>query len=556
MHLFELFNGTMRVDELNALLFIGIALFGGTIGGRLFQRLRIPQVVGYILIGLLLGESGVRLITAPTLARFEPINYFALGLISFSLGGELKLEMLRRNGRQFTLILLLEAFGAFIGVGLLTYMPLRLVLPAGSAGAVATLLGAIAAATAAAGTTDVLKEYRTKGVVTNTLLGIIALDDILALLLFTLLSSLVNPLFGLSGGGDLTGVVLRPLYESFGSVVLGFAAGSILIYLLKRYSEEERIFVFSMGAILLVLGLSIFLEVDMLMTAMIMGAVFVNRAPRKSGVVFGLIEKFSTPIYVLLFVFVGAKLRFQNISLPIILIVVTFIIARFLGKLAGTRLGARLSRAPAKLRRYLPYCLLSQSGVAIGLSIIAAQRFPGIVGDTILIVVTTSTFIVQIIGPAFIKVAMEKAGETGRNITEETLKEQLHLRDLIAGESALLRDATPIQEVIRSFAESPLSQLAVVNRDEELIGVITFENLKAVLAAPEINYFLLAIDIMSPAPATVGPDTTLREAEKTMRRIGVDYLVVTDGESRTLGTVEQKMIDRHARREYLVLQEE
>ena len=554
MHLFELINGRMQVEELNALLFIGIALFGGTIGGRFFQRIKIPQVVGYIMIGLILGESGLRLITLPTLTRFEPINYFALGLISFSLGGELKLDMLKRNGKQFTLILLLEALGAFLLVGLLIFPPLRLLLPVSSAVAVSLLLGAIAAATAAAGTTDVLAEYRTKGIVTSTLLGIIALDDILALFLFTVVSGAVSPLLGIEGTSLLS--LLQPLYEVLGSVVLGFSAGYVLIFLLKKYSEEERVFVFSMGAILLVLGASIFLEVDMLMTAMIMGAVFVNKAPRKSTVVFGLIEKFSTPIYVLLFVFVGAKLTLHSLSLSILLIVAVFIAARFLGKLGGARLGARLSRAPEKLRRYLPYCLLSQSGVAIGLSIIAAQRFPGTVGQTILIVVTTSTFIVQIIGPAFIKSALQKAGETGRNITEESLKEQYSLGQILKEEELPLQEGTPISQLIRTFAESRHNQLAVANKEGNLVGVITFENLKTILAAPEINYFLLAVDIMVPVPLEVGSKVTLREAERRMRRSGVDFLTVVDDAHRLLGIVEQKRIDEYARHRYLELQEE
>jgi Kef-type K+ transport system membrane component KefB len=554
MHILELINGRMQVEELNALLFIGIALFGGTIGGRFFQHIKVPQVVGYILIGLILGESGIRLITLPTLTRFEPINYFALGLISFSLGGELKLDMLKRNGKQFTLILLLEAFGAFLMVALLSFLPLRLVLQTAPAAAVSLLLGSIAAATAAAGTTDVLFEYRTKGIVTSTLLGIIALDDILALFLFTLTASLVSPFLGLSGGNPVLSL-LQPLYETVGSIGLGLAAGYILIALLKKYSEEERIFVFSMGAILLVLGSSIFLEVDMLMTAMIMGAVFVNKAPRKSKVVFGLIEKFSTPIYVLLFVFVGAKLRFQSLSAGILLIVAVFIIARFTGKLLGARLGARLSRAPEKLRRYLPFCLLSQSGVAIGLSIIAAQRFPGPVGEIILLVVTTSTFIVQIIGPAVLKTALEKAGETGKNINEESLKELYSLGQLLTGDVDSLRDGTPIQELIRTFAESRFSQLGVTDKENRLIGIVTFDTLKSILAAPEINYFLLAMDIMVPVPLEAGPELNLREAERMMRRSGVDFLCVVDDAHHSLGIIEQRMIDQHARRRYLELQE-
>ncbi|WP_319416374.1 cation:proton antiporter [Marispirochaeta aestuarii] len=554
MKILELINGSMRIEELNALLFIGIALFGGTIGGRLFQKIRIPQVVGYILIGLALGESGMGFLSSVTLDRFQAINYFALGLISFSLGGELKFATLKKNGRQFTYILFLEALGAFFLVSLAVFWPLRILFSDSVALAVSLLLGSIAAATAAAGTTDVLSEYRARGIVTSTLLGIIALDDILALFLFTILAGVAAPLLGF-GGENLLASMMFPLYETFGAVALGLLSGFALIWLLKKYTEEEKIFVFAMGAILLVLGASIFLDVDMLMTAMIMGAVLVNKAPRKSKIVFNLIERFSTPIYVLFFVFVGASLKFASLSPLILLMIGIFILARFTGKTLGVRLGGRLSGAPNKLRKYLPYCLLSQSGVAVGLAIVAAQRFPGAVGETILIMVTTSTFILQLLGPTLIKYAVDKADEAGKNISEEVLKEQLKLAELLSPEDAFVRDATPISEVIHRFAETSFSELCVLDKNDRLIGVISFDNLKTVLVSSELNHFLLAVDIMSPLPVLASPELSLREAEKRMRKTGVEYIAAVDGEGRFRGIAEQRGIDGFARKRYLAMQE-
>ena len=554
MKILELINGSMRIEELNALLFIGIALFGGTIGGRLFQKIRIPQVVGYILIGLALGESGMGFLSSVTLDRFQAINYFALGLISFSLGGELKFATLKKNGRQFTYILFLEALGAFFLVSLAVFWPLRILFSDSVALAVSLLLGSIAAATAAAGTTDVLSEYRARGIVTSTLLGIIALDDILALFLFTILAGVAAPLLGF-GGENLLASMMFPLYETFGAVALGLLSGFALIWLLKKYTEEEKIFVFAMGAILLVLGASIFLDVDMLMTAMIMGAVLVNKAPRKSKIVFNLIERFSTPIYVLFFVFVGASLKFASLSPLILLMIGIFILARFTGKTLGVRLGGRLSGAPNKLRKYLPYCLLSQSGVAVGLAIVAAQRFPGAVGETILIMVTTSTFILQLLGPTLIKYAVDKADEAGKNISEEVLKEQLKLAELLSPEDAFVRDATPISEVIHRFAETSFSELCVLDKNDRLIGVISFDNLKTVLVSSELNHFLLAVDIMSPLPVLASPELSLREAEKRMRKTGVEYIAAVDGEGRFRGIAEQRGIDSFARKRYLAMQE-
>ena len=380
MHILELINGRMQVEELNALLFIGIALFGGTIGGRFFQRIKVPQVVGYILIGLILGESGIRLITLPTLLRFEPINYFALGLISFSLGGELKLDMLKRSGKQFTLISAPRGFRSLSDGGASLVPSSSPCSPDRSGGGGQSASGQYSGCHRGGRNHRCIVRVPHEGGRHHDLLGIIALDDILALFLFTLTASLVSPFLGFSGANPVVSL-LQPLYETVGSVGLGLAAGYVLIALLKRYSEEERIFVFSMGAILLVLG-----QFDLSGSRHADDRDDHGCGIRQQGALvkarlsLGLIEKFSTPIYVLLFVFVGAKLRFQSLSAGILLIVAVFIIARFTGKLVGARLGARLSRAPEKLRRYLPFCLLSQSGVAIGLSIIAAQRFPGLGG--------------------------------------------------------------------------------------------------------------------------------------------------------------------------------
>ena len=167
----------------NVILLLGIVLSLGTLGGRLFQFLKIPQVVGYIVIGILLGQSGLKLIGPDSIDNLRYFSSFALAIIGFMIGGELKISVLKKYGKQFTWILIFEALTAFIVVSCFVslaawflFHDLRLAVSLG------LLLGAISSATAPAATTDVLWENKTKGPLTSTVLGLVAMDDGVALL--------------------------------------------------------------------------------------------------------------------------------------------------------------------------------------------------------------------------------------------------------------------------------------------------------------------------------------------------------------------------------------
>jgi len=140
--------------HINTLFVLGLALFGGTIGGRLFQKMRIPQVVGYIFIGIILGRSGIQMIDKAMIDALQPFNYFALGLIGFMIGGELKKEVFKKYGRQFITILLFEGITAFVFVSLLVSIAgIFLFKDPKLAISLGLLLGAISSATAPAATT-------------------------------------------------------------------------------------------------------------------------------------------------------------------------------------------------------------------------------------------------------------------------------------------------------------------------------------------------------------------------------------------------------------------
>jgi len=268
-------------DFLNILLLLGIVLFGGTIGGSFFTKIRFPSVVGYIIIGIILGRTGLNLINVQVLTDLRPLNYFALGLIGFMIGGELEKTFIIKYGKQFISILMFEGLTTFVVVTLFVSIIgyfLTGNLPASIA--IALLLGAIASATAPAATTDVLWENKTRGPITSTVFGIVALDDALALMLFAFAASIAQILNGSGKVGFLVSVV-RPAYEMLGAIIIGSITGLVLNKLFKSQYEREKILVLALGLIALTLGLAITFKTDMLLAAMVCGVIVTNSNPKR-----------------------------------------------------------------------------------------------------------------------------------------------------------------------------------------------------------------------------------------------------------------------------------
>lgn len=545
-HLDLIRDNLLNMDH-NILCLIGFALFFGTIGGRVFQKLHIPQVVGYIIIGIIIGESGLKFISEETVSNMEPFNFFALGLIGFSIGGELKSSVLKKYGKQFTWILFFEALTAFVVVSILMFtVVLLLTKNTFYAAALGLLFGSISSATAAAGTTDVLWEYKAKGPMTSILLGIVALDDVVALFLFAISASVISSIQGGGSAASLWVNIITPIMEIGGAVIIGIAAGYVLSYLVRHYQDTERVLSFSIGAILTALGISGILKFDTIMTCMVMGFVLTNTAGKAADGMFSQINKFTPPIYVVFFVLVGAKLNISQFGKEpiILLLLVLYLGGRTFGKMIGASLGALFGKANTKIRRFLPFTLFSQSGVAIGLSILTAQRFPGDIGNNILMVVTASTFIMQIVGPFFIKYAIENAGEAGLNITEDDIVEKSCAMDFVRSKSVRLQCDDNLKTILKVFSENDDLYYPVVAQNDKIVGVISVNEIKDSLMYSEISDLLAAIDLMGSCGSPVLPNTPMKEVIDILRRTQADFIAVIDQEGKFCGLIEQYSIQR------------
>jgi len=532
----ELFGSIIgqSIGHLNIILVLGIALFFGTAGAKIFQKLRIPQVVGYIVIGLLIGQSFLSIINAETIKQMSQFNMFALGIIGFMIGGELKLDIFRKYGKQFMTILLCEGIFAFIIVTALTTFICHLFMPGWSESlAVGLVLGAISSATAPAATVDVLWEYKTRGILTRTVLAIVALDDGLALLLYGFASSAAGALTG-TGHGSLAKNIIMPVYEIFGAIILGAATGWLLILALKYIREHDKVLTFTIAAVLLIIGLSLVLKVESILAAMVLGATIVNFLPRRSKSTFELMGKFAPPIYVLFFVLVGAGLQIRSIEKWVLLLAVVYVAGRTIGKISGSWFGATISNSPSVVRKYLGLCLFSQAGVAVGLSILASHRFEGGIGEVIILVVTTSTFLVQMIGPGFVKLGVKRAGEVGMNITEEDLVQEYNVGQVMETDTATIKDSTSMDAILEFFSRSDHTYYPVVDKDNNLTGNISISGIKKLFEVRKAADWLLACDVMEPVVDTATRDEPLDKVMENMKLYNLENVCVLESGSNKL----------------------
>jgi Kef-type K+ transport system membrane component KefB len=521
----DLLNSLSAPTEgFNIILLIGLAVFFGTVGARIFQKLHIPQIIGYIAVGIVLGPL-LKIFSPQTVESLEPFNLFALGVIGFLIGGELKRDIFVKFGRQVAAILLFEGGVAFLLVGLLSFLTMSYFVNWQTALGVGVVFGAICAATDPASTVNVLWEYKTRGPLTTMLTAIVALDDALALVLYLISVTVAGILTG-HQEGTLLKMALSALNEIAGSLVLGAIAALVLRWIIRRMHDDERTLVFTVGTIVLTIGLARYLHMDVILSAMALGVTLINAAPRRSVKSFDLMRRFSPPVYVLFFVIIGARLKISNLSAQVCLLVAAYVLGSIVGKTTGSYWGATYSKAAPTVRKYLGFCLYQQGTIAIALLIMASHRFEGDIKDIMLSVIIMGVFVLQFVGPLFIKMGVKKGKEVGLNITEEDLIATYKVGDVIDAKTPVIFAGTSLSEVIKVVSSTDSFYYPVVDNDKKLIGAVTLNGIRNTFTTQELNDWLVALDIMEPIIAKITPGGALSEAFDKARRLDMEHLPV------------------------------
>jgi Kef-type K+ transport system membrane component KefB/predicted transcriptional regulator len=526
----------MNEYHFGILLILGIGIFGGTLGAVFFQMVRIPQVLGYIAIGILIGRLGLDIVKPDDIETFSAFNWFALGVIGFLVGGELRSESFRKYGKRFVALALGEGLGAFVLVTIAVTAILYLVCHSLSlAFAAGIVFGAICSATDPASTVDVLWENRARGPLTAALIAIVALDDALAMTLYAL---------GTSAGQVLTGSAHTSILHELVSVTirlgsslfLGFCAGLLLTLIVTRLNQKiERLLAMAIGIILLTVGLADFTGLDIILAAMAAGTTFINLAPGKSELLYQSVKRVSVPVYAMFFVLVGAGLSVSNMPVWLWAIVGAYAVFRSAGKMAGAYGAAKLTRADVVVQKYTGLGLFAQGGVAIGLSIVAGHHLSGTMitkemslGSMIVFGVTATTFIVQIAGPPMVKLAVRLAKEGGRDVTEVDIIESMTVSDVMDTEVVSVRDTEPLSNIIKLFSSHHLATYPVVDADNRLIGILTLDNIKGVLFDPQCWNWLVAADVLVPVEEKIDAHAPLKRAIAVLEQMGLTHLPVVD----------------------------
>lgn len=385
---------------MNILFYLALILFSGLFFGRAVKMIKLPNVTGYLIAGLMLGPYISKIIPLNIVTQFNLISEIALAFIAFSIGAEFKLSYLKQVGITPVVIALFEALAAMIFVTVILQI-------FGFSIEISLLLGAIASATAPAATIMVVKQYNAKGPVTNTLLSVVALDDVAAIIAFGFSVAIVHSLLH-PGQTSVLMSVISPFIEIIGSILLGAVFGLLFNFPLRFFKKDSNRLIITCGFVFLASSIASMLGLSPLLLCMSMGAVVINTC--KSGLsIFKLADSVTSPIYLMFFVVSGAQLD-VSILPSIGLIGILYIIFRVLGKLFGAYLGAVIVKASPTVRKYIGLTLVPQAGVAIGLSLIASELVPEY-GKAIRAVVLCATLVFELVGPGLTKLGLKKAGE-------------------------------------------------------------------------------------------------------------------------------------------------
>ncbi len=386
---------------------LAVMVLAGLLFTVVTKKLRLPDVTGYILAGVAVGPYGLRLIPADMVGNLEFVADIALAFIAFGVGRYFKLSALKKNGKRVVAITVMEALFAAVLVTLSMLYLFHLSLP------FALLLGAIGSATAPASTIMTIRQYKAKGEFVNTILQVVALDDVVSLLAFSVCTAVVNASVG-NGAGMWT--VWKPLLFNLGAILLGGLFGFLLHILIDKRHDKERRFLLLIALILILTAACSAFDVSPLLACMVMGMVYVNVGGTKKP--FVQLNHFTPVVYLLFFVSSGMRLNVPMLQTAGI-IGISYFFIRIVGKYAGAFLGARLVGAPVEIRRYLGMALVPQAGVSIGLSVLAGRMLPEEMGMLLSTIILSSSVLYELVGPACAKGSLFLAGAVGKKTYAE-----------------------------------------------------------------------------------------------------------------------------------------
>ena len=439
---------------------VAVMLIAGYVMSRLTKKLKLPNVTGYIIAGILIGPYCINIIPAKVVEGMSFLADIALAFIAFSTGEFFKMSTLKKNGGKNIVITVFEALLASIVVFLVMYFALGLSLP------FSIVLGALAAATAPASTMMTIRQTNSKGDFVDTLLQVVALDDVVGLVAFSVAIAVATA----SLAGTVTaGNVLLPIVYNIVAFVVGGLLGFLLKLLISKRSTDNRLII-AVATIFGFCGICSFMDVSPLLGCMAMGTVCMNTS--NDDKLFKQLNYFSPPILLLFFVRSGVNFKLDALvstgesvgGVSLLVIAVVYFFVRILGKYGGSVLGCLVTKKDKKVRNYLGLALIPQAGVAIGLATLASRTIGGDTGSALETIILASSVLYELIGPACAKLALYLSKSYSNDINAVVPDEQVEevaqkndvevLIDKINHIRQALPPPEPVQEDEKAFDEA------------------------------------------------------------------------------------------------------
>ena len=538
------------------LLSLGLAYLLALGAGRLSAAVGTPRVTGYLFVGLVSGPSighlGLPvLLTSDQIHTLVPLHDTILGLIVFTIGGSFSLEAVRKMGLRRFRISVFE-----IGTtAILVYSGMVIV---GASSLVAAFLAVMSVTTAPAATQMVMREYQSEGSLTDTILPLIGINNLVAVIAFILL---------IDRGLAETASVFSVGFQITGPFISGTLIGLIIAIMDQRLtrSVERQMLVLAWTAV--IAGLAVVVNISAMLTTMVAGAVAVNASPYGRRILDEL-TAIDYPLYVLFFIMAGAELHLESLS-RMGLLGVAYVVARFAGKYIGCRIGARLAGASPTIKTWLGPAMVAQAGLAIGLAETLARTWPG-PGETVQTIILASVVVFEGIGPLLTRIALVNAGEvTVLNLLVQRSRvgytEGLHhvlaqfgsalgispgsggqqaaglrVNHIMRRNVDVISNRAPFDEVLKALGHCRYDRLPVVNDQSELVGVIKYSDIANTLFDPSLRHLIVADDIASDVRLKLTPEDTLEKAIAELKNYPHDaYLLVVekDQPKRLVGVV-------------------
>lgn len=408
------------------LLILSVILFAGFIMTRLTNTLNLPKVSGYIMAGILIGPCGLNLIPVEIIGHMGFVSDLALAFIAFGVGKFFKKEVLLKTGSRIIIITLFEALLAGVLVTLFCVGVFKMEWN------FALILGAIATATAPASTMMTINQYKAKGEFVNTLLQIVALDDVVCLLAF----SIVAGIAGRTGNEELTmSTVLMPVVYNILALGLGFFCGYFLSRLLIPARSKDNRLILAIVMLLGISGICASLDISPLLSCMIFGASYINLTSDKK--LYRQINNFTPPVMSIFFIMSGMNLDLSALT-TVGTVGLAYFIVRIIGKYLGTYISCLITGTSREIRNYMGLALIPQAGVAIGLAFLGQRLLPEEMGKLLLTIILSSSVLYEMVGPVCAKMSLFLSGSITTEKMKEVAKEredEIHEENLIASEN-------------------------------------------------------------------------------------------------------------------------